>query len=262
MPFRVSTAPTVEPLSLAELKALLRVDHDVDDVLLSGLLTSCRQQLESILGRALVAQTVTINRDYFPVYEICLPRSPALSVSSITYVDSNGTTQTLSSSIYSLDTVSEPNEIVLAYGQVWPTARYQRNSVTATYKAGYATPFTAATTDVLTFAGRAPVGGEVVRVWNSGGALPSGLAASTDYYVINASGQTCKLSLTDGGSAVDITNTGSGLHYAGEIPRAILTELALWVGDSYNNREGQAMPMRKITVAGEHRLWGAYDSAN
>lgn len=262
MPFRVSTAPTAEPFYLAELKALLRVDHDVDDALLSSLLTSCRQQLESVLGRALVAQTVTINRDEFPIAEFCLPRSPALSVSSITYVDSAGATQTVATTVYTLDTATEPNEIVLAYGQVWPTARFQRNSVTVTYKAGYATSFTADTTDVLTLAGRVPVSGEVVRVWNSGGALPGGLAAATDYYMVNVSGQTCKLSLTSGGSAVDITNAGSGLHWAGEIPRPILTEIALWVGDSYNNREGQAMPTRKVSVATEHRLWGAYGSTD
>ncbi len=42
--------------------------------------------------------------------------------------------------------------------------------------------------------------------------LPAGLALATTYYVISASTNTCELSLTAGGSAVDVTDTGTGTH--------------------------------------------------
>ena len=44
------------------------------------------------------------------------------------------------------------------------------------------------------------------------GALPTGLSVGTVYYVINASGTTCNLSATYGGSAINTTGTQSGTH--------------------------------------------------
>ena len=44
------------------------------------------------------------------------------------------------------------------------------------------------------------------------GALPTGLVAGTTYYVINASGVTCNLSATPGGSAINTSGTQSGTH--------------------------------------------------
>ena len=42
------------------------------------------------------------------------------------------------------------------------------------------------------------------------GSLPTGLAAGTLYYVINAATDTFKVSATQGGGAVDVSTTGSG----------------------------------------------------
>lgn len=68
-----------------------------------------------------------------------------------------------------------------------------------------------AATDVITAVGHGLLNGDRVRV-SSDTALPAGLAAATDYYVISATADTFKLSLTDGGASVDITNTGTGTH--------------------------------------------------
>ncbi len=55
--------------------------------------------------------------------------------------------------------------------------------------------------------------GQPLRLTNSGGALPAGLAENTDYYVISAGANDFELSLTKGGSAVDITAAaGGGTH--------------------------------------------------
>lgn len=54
--------------------------------------------------------------------------------------------------------------------------------------------------------------GQQIQVSNSGGALPTGLAASTRYFVINAEPNAFQVSLTPGGDAVDITAAGSGTH--------------------------------------------------
>jgi len=73
--------------------------------------------------------------------------------------------------------------------------------------------FAAATSDVVTVAPNALSDGALVQL-STTGALPGGLAAATPYYVINwnAGAGTCKLSLVDGGSPVNITSTGTGTH--------------------------------------------------
>jgi hypothetical protein len=44
------------------------------------------------------------------------------------------------------------------------------------------------------------------------GTLPSGLSTGTTYYIVNASGATCNLSATSGGSAINTGSAGSGTH--------------------------------------------------
>jgi len=76
--------------------------------------------------------------------------------------------------------------------------------------------FTAATTDICTATAHGFTTGDRVRLTNSGGALPAGLAASTDYYVIKLTADTFKLATSDAlataGTAVDVTGTGTGTH--------------------------------------------------
>jgi uncharacterized phiE125 gp8 family phage protein len=60
------------------------------------------------------------------------------SVSSVTYVDEAGATQTLASSGYQVDVTSLPPRVTPAYGAYWPAARgttYQ--AVRVTFVAGY-----------------------------------------------------------------------------------------------------------------------------
>lgn len=69
-----------------------------------------------------------------------------------------------------------------------------------------------AATDVITSAAHGLKNGDIVQVSNTGGALPTGLSASTNYYVIDATTDTFKLSATYFGASVDMTDTGSGTH--------------------------------------------------
>ncbi len=75
--------------------------------------------------------------------------------------------------------------------------------------------FTAATTDICTKVAHGFSTGDRVRV-SSATTLPAGLAAATTYYVIYLTADTFKLASTDAlataGTAVDITDTGTGAH--------------------------------------------------
>lgn len=55
--------------------------------------------------------------------------------------------------------------------------------------------------------------GDRIQLSNSGGALPAGSAASTDYYVLSVpSTTTLTLSASDGGAILDVSGDGTGTH--------------------------------------------------
>lgn len=49
------------------------------------------------------------------------------------------------------------------------------------------------------------------------GTLPGGLSAGGLYYVINRTNTTFQLSVSSGGSAIDIVDAGTGTHYWGKV---------------------------------------------
>ena len=131
-----TVAPTVEPLSTAEAKTHLRVDHSEEDGLIDDYVEAARRQVELFTRRALVNTTFTLKLDAFPV-EIRTPRSPLSSVTSITHIDCDGNSQTVASSVYDVDTDTEPGRIFLKFDQSWPDTRTINNAVTVTFVAGF-----------------------------------------------------------------------------------------------------------------------------
>lgn len=106
----VVTPPAVEPLSVAEAKVYLRVDTTADDGLIGVLIAAARQWVETFTRRALITQTLDQAFASFmgldnPLY---LARAPLQSVTSITYLDQVGDTQTLDPSNYRVRAVSGP----------------------------------------------------------------------------------------------------------------------------------------------------------
>lgn len=139
---QVITAPTIEPLSLAEARQHLLVEGTDQDALIGDLIKVARERVETDTRRALLTQTLRMTLDRFPGggvtgEAILVPRPPLQSVTSIQYVDTAGATQTLSASLYLVDTYSEPGRIVPAYNQIWPSTRDVPNAVTVTFVAGW-----------------------------------------------------------------------------------------------------------------------------
>lgn len=143
MALQLYTAPTVEPLSTQEAMEHLRVDSDDETSLIDTLISSARLYCENKTNRQFVNATYKLTLDQFPCGEdnwggvIRVPRPKLQSVSSITYVDLNGVTQTLSTSNYNVDTQSEPGRITPSYNNYWPGTRVQINAVVVTYIAGF-----------------------------------------------------------------------------------------------------------------------------
>lgn len=137
MPLTLVTPPAVEPVTLIEAKAHLRVTATDEDTLITALIKAARQQAEHrTVATVFVTQTWTETLDAFPA-EIVLSRRPLQSVSSITYTDTDGTEQTLAVADYQVVTDELLGRIVPAYGVDWPTARDMPGAVVVTYVAGY-----------------------------------------------------------------------------------------------------------------------------
>lgn len=135
MALQLITAPEEEPVSLAEAKAHLRLEHEDEDSVINLLIRASRRRAEEFLGRALVEQTWELVLDAFPDAEIKLPRPPLLEVVSIKYDDEDGDEQTLPTEDYAIDTVSKPGWVVPA--DTWPTTLDAINAVRIRYTAGY-----------------------------------------------------------------------------------------------------------------------------
>jgi uncharacterized phiE125 gp8 family phage protein len=60
------TAPAGEPLSLADAKAFLRVEHDDDDAITTSLIASARNHVEALTRCGLITQTWRIGLDRWP----------------------------------------------------------------------------------------------------------------------------------------------------------------------------------------------------
>lgn len=133
------SGPAVEPVSLTEAKAHLRVTATDEDTLISSLIVAARQWVEEQTYRALVSQTWDLQLDKFPSGDepIRLPRAPLQSVTSITYTDTAGASQTLSATLYVVSATRQPGVIRPAYGQVWPEAQDKPDAVTVRFVAGY-----------------------------------------------------------------------------------------------------------------------------
>lgn len=131
----VLSGPAVEPVSVAELKSQLRIDHTDEDTFLGDLVTAARQRVESYTRLALIERQVRTTYPHFGS-GLPLPVWPVRSVDEIAYTDSQGGERTLEPSRWTL-VKARPRTIVPAYGDTWPTTLPHWNAVRVTATIGF-----------------------------------------------------------------------------------------------------------------------------
>lgn len=141
MSLTIATSPTENPISDAEAKAHLRVDHTDDDTFIGTLVDAATQYLDGpagILGRALVTQTWDLYLDEWPANAIRIPLAPLASVTSINYVDISTEAETgWAATNYQVDTHSTIGWAVYASSATLPTLMDTINAVRVRFIAGY-----------------------------------------------------------------------------------------------------------------------------
>ena len=107
-------APATEPVSLADLKAWLRLDGSDEDDLLASVLSAARLAVEEATGRRLVTQDWRLVLDVWPPDGVLtLPLAPVQAVTALRVRDATGGATVLPASAWLLDAASEPPRLVL-----------------------------------------------------------------------------------------------------------------------------------------------------
>lgn len=139
-----TVAPSVAPVSAADLKAQTRVDYADDDAYLTSLISAAVSHLDGysgILGRALVSQTWV--QDFEAFTDVMrLPIGDLISVTSVQYYDASNAQQTASGSLYKAFTDERGPYVKLLSGQSWPSTYSRDDAVRITWTAGFGTAAT------------------------------------------------------------------------------------------------------------------------
>ena len=90
----VSSAPAVEPVSVADAKTFMRISFATDDSYIGNLITVAIKQVEEHLNRSLITQTLIC---YYTRYSarVYLPNAPIQSVSTVTQIAADNTNTNL-----------------------------------------------------------------------------------------------------------------------------------------------------------------------
>lgn len=138
-PVRV-TAPTMLPISVDEVKKLIRIDFDDDDEAIEQNIQSAVDHYEGwngILGICLVEQEWRQDFEGF-CSVMLLPLGPFISLSKITWRNADGVEQELDSNLYSVG-VDDAGYAFVRFSStfVWPSPVAEFAPVSVFYKAGF-----------------------------------------------------------------------------------------------------------------------------
>jgi hypothetical protein len=163
------TEPAVNPVTLSEAKAHLRIDANDEDTLISSLVTTATRWAEDYCDRTWVYTQWKMSVDSFygnvgspvqfglksdgnnidgrqsvvPNLDLELQRPPMVQSGTATAITiaytptAEASTTTLDATQFRVDRLSTPGVCRPLYGQTWPSHLLDFNSTTVTYWAGY-----------------------------------------------------------------------------------------------------------------------------
>jgi len=130
--------PSVEPVTVAEAKTLLRVETADEDALLSSLIATARMTVEQSTGRSLVTRELQAVMDHWPNGQrVVLPSPPLQQVLSVSIRDHTGDQSIWGSDNYVVETSGPAPYIALMPGALWPSAQHNAGAIRIRYRAGY-----------------------------------------------------------------------------------------------------------------------------
>ncbi|MFM8702016.1 MAG: head-tail connector protein [Hyphomicrobiales bacterium] len=112
------TGPSVEPITLAEMKLWLKVDGTEDDTVINALIVSARLAVEAVTKRALITQSWRVVLDAWRQGGLIrLPMGPLQAVTAARVYDAAGAATTVPVSNFLVDNSSRLPRVIVT-GQV------------------------------------------------------------------------------------------------------------------------------------------------
>lgn len=137
MTLKIITPPAAEPVSLAEAKTYLRVDHDAEDALIGAFVTAARQRVEALTGRVLISTRQVEVRDGWAMSsQHALPAGPVSEIHEIRLLTADGAAEAVAPADWYADLKSDPARLVSLKG-IWPRVRREAGGVEIEFTAGY-----------------------------------------------------------------------------------------------------------------------------
>lgn len=108
-----TSGPALEPVSLAEAKAHLRIDGTAEDAVIQSLIVTSRLHIEAALGLALITQSWSYFLDRWPKSgRLVLPLRPVAAISHVRVWDESGGSEALDPAAFLLDGHGMPARLV------------------------------------------------------------------------------------------------------------------------------------------------------
>ncbi len=139
MSVTIVTPPASEPISLAEAKLFLRVDHDDEDDLIALLIAAAREAVETACGRALIVRRVRESLDLWrrdAAGGALLGTGPVSHVAAVRLLAVNGSQSVIDPERYRLDGARDRPRLVFEAGV--PATLRSAGGVEIEYDAGFA----------------------------------------------------------------------------------------------------------------------------
>lgn len=127
--------PAVEPITLSEMKAYLRLDDETEDDLIEGLIRAARLMVETTSRRVLIEQRWRVVLDRWPEGgQVPLPVAPLLAIDGIKVLDASGAATAIDASAIDADLVSDPPCLAVSDA---PEPGKPRNGIEIELRAGF-----------------------------------------------------------------------------------------------------------------------------
>lgn len=134
--YKVITAAASNVLTTAEVKNHLKVDTTADDTLIDNLIIAATNSCQEYTNRLFITTEITQYGDNWSDVAELFKSPVQTTLFNVKYWDTTGTLQTLGTTKYTLDNVSQPARLVPSPDESWPSIIDGLNAIEINYKVG------------------------------------------------------------------------------------------------------------------------------